>query len=221
MSNYKKEQDDLFKKWQNERNYDNFVYDGILREENYWSSIPKIAFVLKEGNDKFNPISPIPEDKKGYGPKGSSGTFWRYMAGYTNIITKIWNDEDVTKKDCLKAKEITNNSQAYINIKKSFENKKSSNYKDIINYAEKDSEFLQEQINIINPDVIYLGGTYDAFQKIFKTEKVDYRIHTHDNRLIINYYHPSHHKGYKTFDELIKILSTEKAKNLIESIKNK
>jgi len=48
MSIYE-EEEQLFQQW--ERNREGFVRDGVVSEEDYIASTPKIAFILKEVND--------------------------------------------------------------------------------------------------------------------------------------------------------------------------
>ena len=211
-----KRQFKLNKKWQENRpNYTSFVFDGILSIDDYLKQSPKILFLLKESNDNFVKIAPL-SDPNGYGPKGKSGTFWRYMRGYEYIISSILTNQVVEKKQVMKIKERPNKNTAYVNIKKHDENKSNSNYKDILKYAVDDKDYIIEQIELINPDVIYCAGTFDFYKKIDKNyRKVSERIYKSNDRIIIDYLHLAHRKGYKTFVELENLL---KSANLIESI---
>ena len=52
--NTKYEHETLMNEWKRNRShYQNFVTDGILNCEVYYSSKPKIAVLLKESNDDF------------------------------------------------------------------------------------------------------------------------------------------------------------------------
>lgn len=209
--------DELKQKWQQERpEYDYFVSDGILNHHRYNTQSPKIMFLLKEANDDFVNIAPLSSNEIGYGPKGNSGTFWRYMRGYEAIIQLVWNNEKFNRANIEKIKEQPNNNTAYVNIKKQCENKYPSNPKDLLKYTKQDHHFLNEQINLINPDVIYCAGTFE-FYKILDSDcyKLSSKIYMSKERIVIDYLHLAHRYGYKTYEELYKILDIPELKKII------
>lgn len=207
-SNITQELDKLNIDWKRSRpHYAMFVFDGILNPELYNDSSPKILFLLKESNAYFNPIAPLPKDLLGYGPKGNSNTFWRYMKGYEHIIRTTYNNEIFNESDLSYIKEQVNNSIAYVNIKKDCQNKSTSNYNNIMNYAVNDKEYLMKQIDLINPDVIYCGGTIDFYNEIYSDSiMISDKVHESKNRIVIDFLHLAHRRGYKTFKELYELL---------------
>lgn len=219
----REKQEELNKKWKIARpEYSNFVSDGILNYEKYSNSNPKIMFLLKESNDNFCNIAPLKENENGYGPKGNSNTFWRFMRGYEFIIQQIWDGEIDYNPAVLKAKEKPNINTAYVNVKKQCQNKPTSAVNNLIEYASNDKDFLKEQIEIIYPDVIFCAGTINLFKIIFEEcEPVSEKIYLSENRIIIDYLHLAHRKGYKTFEELRRILICPKVLTLISKIKSK
>lgn len=221
MSTIIENQEKLLKKWKSERlEYKRFVKDGILDENAYLASSPKIMFLLKEGNDDFENIAPLKDGSKGYGPNGNSNTFWRLISGWSYIAHKAWNEEEVLKKDVMVAKEKPVKAIAYINVKKHIENKPKSDDFEILKYAKEDREFLKEQIELTNPDIIFCGGTKESFDLLYNSQRIDTWIHSSDKRLIIDYHHPSCRHGYKTFDTLISNFSSKTVKEAITSLKS-
>ena len=68
-----------------------------------------------------------------------------------------------------------------------------------------DKTFLKEQIDLISPNVIICGGTFHAFRNaVYDNIEDKNQLHyawnttsessawTHNNRLVINFYHPSY-----------------------------
>ena len=120
----------LLKEWQKARpSYKPFSKDGVLSPEHYSKSNPKILFLLKESNGDFVEIAPIKAGSNGYGPRGNSNTFWRYMRGYEEVIRQAWNGSKYDDKVVRKVKENPNINTAYLNLKKHCENKSSSDMK--------------------------------------------------------------------------------------------
>lgn len=88
---------------------------------------------------------------------------------------------------------------AIMNIKKSG-GKSSSDYREIMSYAEADKEELLKELELIDPDIIVCGGTSDDLDYLFdgtlKANICDnwYYYNTYlgnKERLIIDYYHPA------------------------------
>lgn len=204
--------------WKNERShYKDFVIDGILDPVEYLKSEPKILFLLKESNSDFFKIAPLSsEHKKGYGPSGSSPLFWRYMRAYESIIRDIWANELFDENKIRIDKEKPNNSTAYLNLKKTCENKSVSNNNDLLKYALHDKEYLKQQINLINPEVIYCGGTFKFYRHLDTNCKyISEHLYESNNRIVIEYLHPAHHEGYKTFKILYDLLNTSEVRKHI------
>lgn len=203
----RKKHNELIVRWKQLRpEYKYFANDGILSYNNYEKQCPKILFLLKEPNADFINIAPIDENSKGYGPKGNSNLFWRYMRGYEYIITSSWNKVSYSEIETQKVKECPNINTAYVNIKKQCDNKSKSKDRDIENFAKKDKDLLIEQLDIINPDIIYCAGTFNSY-KILDSEVKEIVPNVYESlgRIIFDFYHLAHRRGYKTFHELYSI----------------
>ena len=157
--------DELLSEWKSAREYKSFTNDGILIEDKWKQSSPKILFLLKESNAGFDNIA-----GRGWGPNGNSNTFWRRINICSYIITEIWNDRKPSFHEVATVKEREVNSIAYVNVKKNGENKSTSNNNEILQYARNDKDYLARQISIINPDVIYCGGTINSYKHLFPCE---------------------------------------------------
>jgi len=207
----------LMDQWEAAHSEYEFIRDGILSEEIYFSTKPRIAFLLKEGNDSFTDIAPLPEGISGYGPNGSSPTFWRMISAWVYTIDRValgkeWNSEEMNE-----AKEKPVNRIAYINIKKNQEDNSTSTLDDLLVYAKRDKEYLLRQIELIAPQVILCGGTKRLFDELMSSKKIGEKAYLSNGRVVIDFYHPSHRKGYSTVDELLQILSQNEVNKHLKS----
>jgi len=88
---------------------------------------------------------------------------------------------------------------AIIEVKKLNERKGTSNYYKIKNYAIRDKDFLKEEFELINPDIVVCGNTGDYYGDIIYGEDSSEALindskcycYKHGNRLVIEFYHPS------------------------------
>lgn len=186
--------DDLFKKWSDETQFSNgnFFRDGIINEDSYNKQKKRILFIAKEPN-------------------------------YENHTDKIkdfriqWNnampDYKIAKRIAILSHGILNDFPAYNTIKPSNEDLKKIAFMNIkkssggsvskfVDFEEfvktkKFIEYIRNEIEIIQPDLILLGLTWDTVRnKIFhdcKWEESGLGVeYTKINRTtIIDYYHPS------------------------------
>jgi len=226
---YEEKRDKLFESWKQEKNYDDlaFVKDGILFYESWCKQQIRVLFLLKEtfGNftdfyakDNNDRISITDGDK-------NKSPFWWNIARW-----KLALDKKSQNQDCNYPK---NNELpkyiddiAIIDIKKIDEDKRRSYPTEIRNYAKKDKIYLRQQIELINPQLIICGGTFDYYQIIYDNN-VNQKIEVlagvkppkknsfvHNNRIVIDFYHP----GYKLnkggtetlFDEFLNLLNSTK-----------
>lgn len=172
-----------------------FVSDGIINEK-YWQSCkPKILILIKEVNseeDDFKSISALVNDKIGH-----KSQLWKYVAWHnigrvTNGLLKVHqNKQIISIQNAEKERQQVLKNIAVMNIKK-IPGGASSDDEKIMLHAKKYQNFIQEEIEAINPDIIILGGTYKYLKEILQLEKQAYRIHKDpNNRVYINAYHPS------------------------------
>lgn len=210
----------LLNEWRNQRpEYQDFVFDGILNKAIFDESNPKIAILLKESNDDFTQIAPLKVE--GYGPTGNSNLFWRHINIYVFIATCAWNNRESNYMDIKEITEKKVNSIAYINIKKNAQSKNVSDQNDILNYAKKDKIYLQRQIDLIGPQVIFCGNTKRSYDEIEKTKQISNNVYLGNNKIVIDYYHPSYTIGYENcVKDLTNMLFDPKVQDEIIKIKS-
>jgi hypothetical protein len=192
------------------------ITDGVSNIDAYFSSKPKIMWILKEPYDDFS------NDGK---PKGGGysisdaikdldikriGQTWKRIAEIThNILT----DEHIRAKD-LPEKQIREELSriAYINVSKMPAFKQTSEAE----LAEKFKiwkETLLMQIELYSPDVIIFGHTFNLFDKADLGITEDYEYQDDDSWLnvyrkndkkksilIVDTYHPANRAAWEYFD---------------------
>jgi hypothetical protein len=225
MANVQNDLDKLFTEWK-----DRYVSsDGILDESNYWGSLPRITFLLKEMyEDTYidNKIAPLVEPYLGgYGPEGSSRSFWRNLRSWQYTIetrtaqaqARIPEAEAnawLTLSELDKIKETPVTGVGYVNIKKTVGTSK-SDWKDIYSYARNDADLLKRQMELMEPQVIFCCGCDETNNKsIFECLKIilpDLRITKTWNNginiagsslMVIDWWHPSACGAYLQWDKL-------------------
>jgi hypothetical protein len=214
---YEKQIENLFKRWLEERpEYEGkeqeFTYDGISNFELWEKQEPKILFLVKESRQGFHPC--LPNQKV-------SGKFGFNIARWKFVIKEFYKNPN-TKPFYLEAEDMPDNNDdiALVEIKKVNDENSNSNYNEILRYAENDSHFLKEQIELINPNIVFCCYTIDAYGNCIYGEKEEtwnelYSISEpkkckcfkHRNRLIIDFYHPSSRSdSMELFELLYKLL---------------
>lgn len=193
---YENQRNELFERWKKARpEYEGegkrFTIDGIANFDAWKKSNPKILVLLKENHDEeYEPFWGLTVDSK---PFSLNIARWRQILIelYNNPTTELSFDsinlppgiEDI----------------AIVELKKLNERKTPSVYNDIAKYAKQDKVFLIEQVELINPDIILCANTGDTLaDHVFNDDKWERLIsnskcHCYklDNRLIIDFYHPS------------------------------
>lgn len=213
---------ELFKDWQSTRNYSGFFKDGIIGEQDWNNKSPKIMFLLKENySDGWEIDGGI--DIRG----GTNRQFfpnlarWKYLIEYIGQNNKVVGcPDDDALVDFLGGWVLSD--VAYVNVKKSKGQSKSSN-KMIQDFAVKDKDFLTKEIDIINPDIVICGGTFWSYHPIYdgnnNIECVANRVHKHEDRIILDFYHPGWRQcpgGYVgLYDKLKAILDNKYVLDLI------
>jgi hypothetical protein len=217
---YKQKQNALFKKWKRARpEYEAegkcFPIDGIADFDKWLEAKPKILFLLKE-------IYCDPKEwEPHHGITSGSNIFSKNIARWHVILQTLFKDpsKKLSFTDiCLPP---TIEDVALVELKKANEGCTTSSYKDIAEYAARDKEFLKEQIDIIQPEVIFCCGTGDFYgdilygdepwEQIAVSAQVSWSKHPnkkcycfkHRDRLVIDFYHPSA-RGHN--EELFSIL---------------
>ena len=196
--------DRLFELWRNARQYNSFSNDGIIGSDDLWKqTYPKIAFLLKEVNDSFCDIHKEPC----YGPKGNSPVFWRNLNMWKYIATELLHGRECTFSETCAEKENCVAQIAYVNLKKNAESESrpKSNDADIQRYVDEDWEFLNRQIEIIAPDILFCCGTFKYIKGKIESElePISKGIYFYRHLLVVEFCHPSARGGYESnFDSL-------------------
>jgi len=203
-------EEELLNLWKAERPTYDFTYDGILCDEAWQKESPKIAFLLKESHSNFTEI------RGGYrGPNGSGPFFWRNMNIWSYTVKEVLNGEKPTFNAAHARRNDPVGHVAYINIKKNHERETKSDDDDIRDYMNRDWEFIEKQISLIAPNVLFCGGTFDyvceKLNVIPCCQEVN-GLYWSENwskkMLVIDFYHPSFRGYRKPFYRL---------KNMLES----
>ena len=190
----REKQHSLYSDWINEKKYENFVYDGILNYSIWENYSPKVLFLLKESTNDFKNIAEQKIDIR----QGSGNHFWWNICYWKYLIEQLYKNKnpEFINKDNLPEVKYNNHildSIAYVNIKKNCENKNSSKDKDIFQYAINDKSLLVEQIDLINPNVIFCSDiTFKSYKHLYpdNLKMINTTCYNHNNRLIINFRHP-------------------------------
>jgi hypothetical protein len=191
--------DELFRLWKEMRpEYKEFSNDGVLLEDVWKRQHPKIAFLLKEPNDDFYEIR-----GRSYGPGGNSSRFWRNLNMWSYTVKQLFNGAAVSFEDAQARKEDAVGHIAYINLKKKHESRSVADDADIQGYVERDWEFIAHQVRLIGPDVLFCGGTYKYIRGRLATTELRDRLYRSSRLTIIDFYHPSCRKSYKTTVDLL------------------
>jgi hypothetical protein len=223
MTVAQKEQE-LFNRWRQSRL--EFVPDGIVDEELYLASSPKILFVMKEVNSEGN----SDWDLRDFIRDGARPQTWdnvtRWVIGIRRLPEDIqWQElKDITeeqRREQLK-------SICVMNLKKS-PGSHTTNKNELAEAALKDKDFLNEQFYLYNPDLVICGGdvTCDRFQESVQlkydekwtiTKRGVWFTKFNGNKILVSFVHPEarvddHLKYYGLVDAVREIFSkTEKLK---------
>lgn len=201
----KKSYNDLLVKWKEARPEYKFIHDGIINEEAYCKSEPRILFLLKESNDDYIDIAL--ENGVVDPANGNSTLFWRKINIIQYILEKTWAGKPVNETDIETCKNKLIKGIGYVNVKKNAENKSVSDTSDLFFYAEKDADFLQKQIALLSPQIVVCCGTKTLYDTIYPTEysPLTSGISHTKEYLVIDSYHPSYYG--ESFEDLFQWLS--------------
>ena len=187
--------DELFIKWEKEvPGYKNhFVKDGIINEELYKQTNPKILFITKEPNDpKQNSW-----DFRDWWKKDVKYAFSKRIAELSfGIINDFPQYDTVRKRRGTSSVKQTIQRIAFMNIKKNGGRGKSK-FDRIMEHLKLNYHFIHHQIDIINPEIIILGLSWkEVRNELFpETEWIssgyDILIGMYNNSKVIDFYHPS------------------------------
>jgi len=238
MENYNKKLDVLFENWEKksiENGYDRFCRDGLMckgeiydekwdlrsqgNENELWYNAPKrVLFLCKDPNIGADyPVEDFRErncHKKGENIKV---LFYKNMAYWLYGLLNVDNNGIAPKFETLTDEIITDffdkTPFAYVNCKKEAGVEKVSNT-DLQNHIDLYKDFIKQEIEILNPDIIVCGGgssiiknfvkeIYTDIEKINDSNNWIY-YSKKNNKVVIDSYHPSYWQiegGSKTIYE--------------------
>lgn len=193
-----------------------FVRDGIINEQLYQNAIPKVLFIAKEPNN----------------PEQTAGDFrewWKDEIYYTfsyrlaewsyGLLNNFPQFDDIWKHEGSSAQKAIQNI-AFMNIKKNG-GTGNSEYNRIMDHLKGNFDLLHRQINIISPDIIITGTSWnklrDALFPNIKWQLSGYGIFIgrYNNAKVIDFYHPSSRNApAASYSLLQNIISSNKFKQL-------
>lgn len=190
----------LLDKWERELVSKNlaFVRDGVICLDDWGQAKIKILFVLrdtnqkKEGRDRSRDIvkeiaKAINDSKSGWWRRNVLRRVGRWAFGLIS-----YEDRVPSFRDAKRAEKQAISSVAYVNLKKSPGGARVSK-KILDSHVEQYTFFIKKQIELIGPNVVVLGGTYDQIKKyIFPDLRlVCERVYVSNDIVFIDSYHPA------------------------------
>ncbi len=191
MSSRTDKLDSLFERWRQSREEyeDKFSKDGIIKESAWLGASPKLLFLLKETND-------FPDDIRVLIPNYWKG-LWVNVGRWAYGLQK-------TAKGCIPSfteasqphnYKTAGESSAIMNLKKS-PGKNQSNMEEIRGKAQYDKDFIKEELDIIQPEIVVCGAKFEIAKKIIselncKPIDEDSKCYKIGETLWIDYCHPS------------------------------
>lgn len=202
-SGYEERRDALFARWKQARpeyqaNGRCFAHDGIVDVEQWRKAKPKILFLLKETH------CPPEEWEPHDGIASNANHFSRNIARWHSIVQALYTERATIPSFTGSILPETITDIALVELKKVNEGRRKSNDNDIKAYANRDVAFLREQIELIQPQLIFCCGTGDIYaDNLYADEPLEEICRKwgakgcfkHRNRLVIDFYHPSP-RGY-------------------------
>ncbi len=158
-------ENEMFDRWLKHRN--GFVKDGLVNEDAYISSKKKILYLLKEVNDSNGGGW----DLRDYVKSGARASTWnnitRWTIGLQNIDSDIsWNEIEHIDAE---QRQVTLQSICAVNLKKT-PGGSVCNTEELNRIAEEDKDYLNQQIQLYDPDILICCGTSDEYHKIHENE---------------------------------------------------
>ncbi|MFA9218355.1 MAG: hypothetical protein ACEQSK_14805 [Sphingomonadaceae bacterium] len=192
--------DELLDIWEAKFHANNlpFERDGILSPEQ-WNSAPlKVLVVLKETNrpQPAHPVSRSVVEEISRALNNPNSRWWR-----KNVLRRVgrWAFGLTTyagEVPSYRLARIFGNqalpSIAYMNMKKS-SGGANTNQNSFAAHVKEYAPYIRRQIELIKPDVVVLGGTFQAVKHhVFpELERVGERAHCFNGVLFINAFHPA------------------------------
>ena len=203
--------DHLMAEWKaahRQRGFKTFIYDGAVNYERYENTSPRICFFLKEAYSQENSSDWNLTQRLS---EGFMTRMWGNVAEWTYGIINT-TITALPQKQHLSAKQKAELLQkiAVVNIKKS-DGKKQSNYEDLLACTVADQLFLQQELQILNPDVIVCGYNSSLLRFLYGADlqedgtisgdsgQIPYHFMREKGftvvggQIILDFYHPANH----------------------------
>ncbi|NLI94065.1 MAG: hypothetical protein GX434_18255 [Peptococcaceae bacterium] len=184
--------DSLYSRYQNPDVQ--FVKGGVIDENTYTTSSPKILLLLKEVND--------PDSKENWSlvdhindqiDKVKFTSTWKNAGMWSFAVQNSFEHYETAR--ALINIECGLRALATTNLKKSG-GKSVSNYDEIKQHAINYKDLWTSEIDIIKPDVVICGGTYSIVQEILQFENLICKAGTSFGHALgttfIDFYHPAY-----------------------------
>lgn len=187
----------LYERWLGERNYSSFIKGGVVDPSWYNDSKYKVLYLLKEANteDSFwsqvDLLTAIINKERTFYEifKTISLLNLVFFQGLNNYATNLnfgRHPLDTNFLDSLSSIAITN-------IKKE-KGGRNSDWNDIFAYATRDKEYIEEEIELMNPDIVVCCGTFEFIEKTFELQAQECgsgaKYDVYRNRVYIDIPHP-------------------------------
>lgn len=193
MDNKTEQLNKLFVEWEDSvpEYKGKFIKDGILNETKYNSAKSKILFLMKEPNNREQ----MAGDFREWWKNSISHTFPIRIAEWSYGLLNNFPPYDEIRDQSKLAHEAIQHI-ALANIKKSGGGG-NSEYAMMKHHLTLNFGLLHKQINIINPEIIILGTSWQKLRnQIFPDIKwmdsgYDKAIGKHNQTKVIDFYHPS------------------------------
>ena len=157
-------EEQLFSEWK--KNRKGFVSDGVVSEEDYENSNPKIAVILKEVNDEGGGNWDLREFLR----KGARAQTWDNVARWVHGIREMrsrnampdWQYFPTESQEREEFRKETLRSICAMNVKKS-PGGHTSDGEAVINVAQEDKKNIRKQYGFYNPNITICGGVGNLF----------------------------------------------------------
>jgi hypothetical protein len=172
-----------------------FVGDGIVQEETWHASARKVLFLLKEPHGYDGAAGGMDQLIRDASKPRSTSKLWRRPTFHNlgrwahGLLTYAGAVPDFAEAH--RARRTAMLGCAFINLKKSSGGRSAT--VEVGEHARRYADFLRRQIDIIQPDIVVMGGTFPAVKEHLYPglEKVSSRVHKLGKRLFINAFHPA------------------------------
>ena len=186
------------KKWKQEhmnKGYTNFISDGILNYELWEKSNLKICFLLKEAYGDYGSLQNLFQSWGDIKYQlWHNVSYWLYGINhcYKENFTPDFEKCKSDREECYELLQGT----SVVNIKKS-NGVSSTTKEDLKMYLDNDSKNILEELELINPNIIICGGTYEEYCRLngikpySAMKKITDWTYFFQGKLIFDFTHPA------------------------------